>query len=141
MTPRWMLRFESYQRAFALLRAGVESMEAHALNPLEQEGLVRRFNCTWELSWKVLRDYLEHSGVVLSTITPSAVIKAAFAANLISNGEIWMEALDTRNRMSYTYRRDVFDQVIQAISTRYIPIFDDLYIRLSRDAQKKRRKS
>lgn len=127
MTPRWMLRFESYQRAFALLRAGVESMEAHELNPLEQEGLVQRFEYTWELSWKVLRDYLEHSGVVLPTITPSAVIKAAFAANLISKGEIWMEALDARNKMSHTSRRYVFDQVIQAITTRYFALFDDLH--------------
>ena len=110
-----MLRFDSYRRAFVLLRAGINSMEEHQLNALEQEGLVQRFEYTWELSWKVLRDYLEHSGVALPTVTPSAVIKAAFAAKLIDHGDVWMEALDARNKMSHTYSRDVFDQVVQAI--------------------------
>ena len=49
------------------------------LSALEKEGLVQRFEYTWELAWKVLRDFMEHEGVRLETVTPRAVLREAMA--------------------------------------------------------------
>ena len=70
---RWQYRFDNYRRAFLLLREAVERMESASLTQLEKEGLIQRFEYTWELAWKVLKDYLEQQGVVLETVTPLAV--------------------------------------------------------------------
>jgi len=126
--PRWVYRFDNYSRAFSLLREAIEALSTRELSQLEKEGTIQRFEYTWELAWKLLRDYLEHSGVVLDTITPSAVIRAALTAKIIEDGDIWMGALDTRNKMSHTYDFRVFEKTIGAIKTQFLGIFDALYI-------------
>ncbi|MCE2965344.1 MAG: nucleotidyltransferase substrate binding protein [Alphaproteobacteria bacterium] len=133
-TPRWRYRFDNYKRAFLLLREAIEEMDKRELTQLEKEGIIQRFEYTWELAWKVLKDYLEYKGIVLSTITPAAAIKAAFAANIIHNGEIWMRALDARNKMSHTYSFSAFEEIIKSIKSSYLVIFDDLYSSLLDDS-------
>ncbi len=126
--PRWIYRFDNYKRAFTLLREAIETMEERELTQLEKEGLIQRFEYTWELAWKVLKDYLNHEGLVLDKITPASVIKAAFEAKIISNGDVWMNALDARNKMSHTYNLKKFEEVIADIRSDYLNILDDLYM-------------
>jgi hypothetical protein len=51
-----------------------------ALNQLEREGVLQRFEYSFELAWKTLKDYLEHSSVVFSAVTPRQVMMDAFGA-------------------------------------------------------------
>ncbi len=62
---RWQQRFENFERGFILLRSALEERAPEAFNQLELEGLVQRFEYTFELAWKTLKDYLEQAGVVL----------------------------------------------------------------------------
>jgi nucleotidyltransferase substrate binding protein (TIGR01987 family) len=101
-------------------------METRELSQLEKEGVIQRFEYTWELAWKVLKDYLEHEGLALDRITPTSVIRAAFEAKVITNGEQWMKALDARNKMSHVYNIKKFEETIQAIRDSYLSLFDDL---------------
>ena len=125
--PRWHYRFANYRRAFLLLR---EALDEPELTQLEREGTIQRFEYTMELAWKVMKDYLEAQNVVLSQITPRAVIRAAFEAQLVVDGEAWMDALDDRNKMSHTYSFEHFEVVIERVRTRYLTAMDDLHIRL-----------
>jgi nucleotidyltransferase substrate binding protein (TIGR01987 family) len=125
--PRWKYRFDNFQRAFLLLEDGIAASEQRSLSQLEKEGLIQRFEYTWELAWKTLRDYLEAEGVVLETITPSQVIRAGLNARIITNGEVWMRALDARNRMSHTYDLKAFEEIIEAIRRAYLGIFRGFY--------------
>lgn len=125
-TPRWLYRFKNYKRAFVLLREAIET--EHGLNQLEKEGSVQRFEYAFELAWKTMKDFLEWEGVALSVITPATVIRAAFEARLIADGQVWMEALDARNKMSHTYDFSKFEQVIADIASRYLAAMDALYM-------------
>ncbi len=124
--PRWVYRFDNYKRAFGLLREAIETMEERELTQLEKEGVIQRFEYTWELAWKLIKDYLNHEGLVLDRITPASVIRAAFEAQIITNGDVWMNALDARNKMSHVYNIKKFEEVIQQIHDHYLQIFDDL---------------
>ena len=68
----------------------------------ECEGVVQRFEYTFELAWNVLKDRLEYDGVRIETITPRNVIREACKAKLIENGKTWMDMLTDRNKMSHT---------------------------------------
>lgn len=125
--PRWIYRFDNYKRAFVLLREAIETMDERELTQLEKEGIIQRFEYTWELAWKVIKDYLEHEGVTLDKITPASVIRAAFAAKIIKDGETWMQALDARNKMSHVYSLKKFEEVIEEIRKSYLALFDDLH--------------
>jgi nucleotidyltransferase substrate binding protein (TIGR01987 family) len=125
--PRWIYRFDNYKRAFLLLREAMEVLEERDLTQLEKEGVIQRFEYTWELAWKVLKDYLDSEGVVLDKITPASVIRAAFEAKIVTNGEAWMAALDARNKMSHTYDFKKFEVVVKDIQAHYLKLFDDLH--------------
>jgi nucleotidyltransferase substrate binding protein (TIGR01987 family) len=127
LTPRWRRRFDNYRRAFVLLREAIETRSQRTLSQLEQEGVIQRFEYTWELAWKVQKDVLEADGIVLDSITPASVIRAAFAAGLIDRGQDWMAALDARNKMAHTYNFKTFEAVIVDVQSTYLSLFDGLH--------------
>ena len=130
--PRWQYRFRNFMRALSLLRDAIEQMDeanrsGSGFSDLEKEGTIQRFEYTWELAWNVLKDYLQNEGITLSEITPKKVIRAAFQANVIADGEMWMQALDARNKMSHTYDFEKFEEVIVQIKEDYLPAFEGLH--------------
>lgn len=127
-TPRWKYRFDNYKRAFILLREAIEQIDEGGLSQLEKEGLIQRFEYSMELAWKVMKDYLESENIVFDQITPRVVIRKAFEAKLVSDGQTWMDALDARNKMSHTYDFHKFEEVIEQIQQRYLGVMDELHI-------------
>jgi len=96
------------------------------LNDLEKEGTVQRFEYTVELAWKTLKDYLEHSGLQLTPVTPKSVIKAAFAARLIPDGQLWIDILEKRNLLSHKCDHELLDEGLKEIHERYLPAIEQL---------------
>ena len=119
---RWQQRFENFDRALSLLNDAL-SRGPSALNQLEKEGAVQRFEYTLELAWKTVKDYLEQSGVVLSAVTPRQVIKDAFAARILDDGQTWIDMIDHRNLLSHTYDAAKFEEAVDAIHGRYLAAF------------------
>jgi nucleotidyltransferase substrate binding protein (TIGR01987 family) len=122
---RWKQRFQNFDRAFVLLRSALE--EKRPLSMLEKEGVIQRFEYSYELAWKTLKDYLEANGVVISPVTPRQVIKEAFSAKVISDGQVWINMIDNRNLLSHTYDFAVFEQAVQAIAAHYLPAMQRLH--------------
>jgi nucleotidyltransferase substrate binding protein (TIGR01987 family) len=125
---RWEQRFENFEKAYTLLKEALSSKPTKDFSALEQEGLVQRFEYTFELGWKTLKDYLLYSGVTLEVVTPREVIKSAYVANLIHHGEIWIEMLDRRNLLSHTYDHKIFAAAVEEVENNYIKLFDELYL-------------
>ena len=108
-----------------LLRAALANVDG--LSQLEMEGAVHRFEFTFELGWKTLKDYLEENGILLDQITPSSVIKQAFAAKIITDGQLWVDMLRCRNLMSHTYDEAVFDHAVREMAARFLRGLEDLH--------------
>ncbi len=123
---RWKQRFHNFDRAFRLLGEPVERGVA-TLSDLEKEGMIQRFEYVFELAWKTLKDYLDYEGRTFSPVTPRSVIKEAFAAQILSDGQVWIDMLDQRNLLSHTYDAKTFDDAVQTISRRYFPAIEQLH--------------
>ena len=82
---RWKQRFTNFDRGVALLDEALKK-DVAALSMLEKEGVIQRFEYTFELAWKTLKDFLEGSGLVISPVTPRQVLKDAFAAKILPDG-------------------------------------------------------
>ena len=72
-------------------------------------------------------------GVHIPTITPRNVIRCAFAAGLIDDGEAWIDMLTDRNAMSHQYDFAVFQLVADKVHHRYLQLFEALWERPRRD--------
>ena len=118
MTPaadiRWQQRLSNFERALALLREAMVNGPS-ALNQLEKEGVIQRFEYCFELAWKTTKDYMEANGFVFAVVMPRQVFKDAFAAKVIADVQVWIAMLDHRNLLSHTYNPAVFEEAVEAI--------------------------
>ena len=119
---RWLQRFSNYNKALAQLEKFVLKGE---LSDLEEQGLIKAFEYTYELGWNTLKDYLEYQGI-LNMAGSRDVIREAYKANLIENGEQWMLMLSSRNLTSHSYNEDTADQIADAVLNVYFELFKSL---------------
>ncbi len=127
---RWKQRFENFEKAFLLLNEVIDK-EIHLYSQLEKEGIVQRFEILIELSWKVLKDYLENEGYDIKT--PKQTIRQAFQDEVIADGEQWMTALEQRNLTNHTYNNEILEETVSYIVDDFYPIVRDLYQRLKEE--------
>lgn len=123
---RWKQRLQNFDRAVGLLREPFDS-GFDRLNTLEKEGVVQRFEVCVELAWKTLKDYMEHGGLVSTPGTPRQVIKEAYAARILGDGQTWLDMLDHRNLVSHTYDAATFEALLESIANRYLPTILSLH--------------
>jgi nucleotidyltransferase substrate binding protein (TIGR01987 family) len=127
---RWRQRFQNFCKAFSQLAAACELAEQRDLSDLEQQGLIQAFEFTHELAWKTLKDFLEDHGATGIYGSKDAT-REAFAKDLIENGEIWMEMIQSRNRTTHTYDETTAEEIAVAITFNYYPAFQKLQSRLA----------
>ena len=84
------------------------------------DGVLHRYEFTFEIAWKTLKDYLEYLGIPMNTGSPREVIKESFAHNLISDGETWIKMMLARNSLSHLYDEETSRQIYVAIKNEYI---------------------
>ena len=119
---RWKLRFVNFEKAFKLLE---KSIQIEKPSETERAGIIQFFEMTFELSWKLLKDYLEAEGYSIKS--PRQAIKQAVQSEIITDGHQWMQALDDKNLTVHTYDEDTAKEVEEKISSIYFPIIDILY--------------
>ena len=124
---RWKQRFQNFDRAFLLLRSALEERGLEQMSDLEKEGLIQRFEYSYELAWKTMKDYLEEHGININPVTPRNVIKEAFSANIITDGQVWVDMLLHRNLLSHTYDFSKFQEVLEAVVQRYLSAQEQLH--------------
>ena len=101
---------------------------------MEREGLVRRFEYTFELAWKVLQDLLRYKGYDFVS-GPNGTLRMAFADGLISNHDEWWQMAKARNTLSHVYSDDEAEIVLNQIFSQYAPLLKSLDSKLMQLAQ------
>ena len=81
--------------------------ERRDLSDLERQGLIQAFELTHELAWNTLKDFLAARGSSEKLYGSRDATRAAFAAELIEDGEAWMMMIEHRNESSHTYNDEV----------------------------------
>lgn len=118
---RWVLRLNSYCKALKTLEEIVPLFST--LSDLEKDGLIQRFEFTFDLSWKVMQDYLKEIGYV-DIKGPRPVIKQMIQDGIL-NPFIWEEILLARNELSHIYNEEKSRSYLDKIIFDYYPAFVD----------------
>ena len=126
---RWIQRFQNYQKALAQLARAVDLSRQRPLTELERQGMVQAFEYTHELAWNTLKDFLESRGVN-NLFGSRDTTRAAFAAGLIQEGDLWMQMIQSRNQTTHTYNEEIVEQIVAAVTGGYIKEFDSLQKKL-----------
>ncbi|MBT2756851.1 nucleotidyltransferase substrate binding protein [Mesobacillus foraminis] len=118
MSERLRYKLDNYEKAVHRLQEAVQL-------PLEQsivlDGIIQRFEFTYELAWKLMKSFLEYEGIV-EVSSPRAVFKEAYSIGLISNSEDWLSMIADRNITSHTYDEKMALLVCERITTQHVHI-------------------
>ena len=121
---RWKQRFENFVNAFRQLKNAKALKIEREFTELELQGVIQAFEVSQELSWKVLKDFLEEQGKTDLFGSKNAV-KEAFNVGLISNGDVWLDMIKSRNLTSHIYDEKEILVVLEVILNDYFPVFVD----------------
>ena len=124
---RWKQRFSNYKKSLKNLEMAV-NIDYPDL--VQKAGIIQFFEISFELAWKLLKDYLIAQGFN-EIKTPRASIKKAFEIELIEDGATWLEALVNRNLSAHTYDEATSDIIIKEISNTYYPLLRTLAEKMS----------
>lgn len=121
-----MKRYE--ERKQELLSATKRLKEAlqEKENDIIIDGTLHRFEFTFELAWKTMKDYLEYSGIIDGIGSPREIIKTAFANGIIDDGENWIKMMLARNSLSHLYDEEKSREIYTEIKENYIDLFEKL---------------
>ena len=91
---RWEQRFSNYRKTVKKLSEAIEFVTKEngekiesVLDEIIKDGLIQRFEYTFEMAWNVMKDYALYQGN--SEIAGSRdAIQYAYSTNLITNGDM-----------------------------------------------------
>ena len=123
---RWEQRFANYRKALTRLQKFIDKGE---LSELEEQGLIKAFEYTYELAWNTIKDFLEYKGQT-DIYGSRDAIRKAFELGLIDDGESWMDMLKSRNKTSHTYNEEIAREICQAVVEVYYSLLKQLKAKL-----------
>ena len=91
--------------------------------------VVKRFEFTFEMSWKALKRYLSFLGI--ESKSPRMVFKDAYAQEILTNEAIWLDMIEQRNLSSHVYNEFEIKGILSKIEA-----YQNAFISL-RDAMEK----
>ncbi|WP_035240294.1 nucleotidyltransferase substrate binding protein [Desulfobacter vibrioformis] len=119
---RWRQRYVNFSKSYALL---ADTIQIKAPSNAERAGLIQFFEMTFELSWKLMKDYLEAGGFRIGS--PREAVKQAFQSGLLDDGHPWLDALHNRDLTTHTYDENTAILVEDKIRKKYFPMLNKLH--------------
>lgn len=119
------LSLSKFSDALKSLKEGANQ----AVDELDKDGVIQRFEFTVELLWKMLKIYLENEGIICKT--PRECLKSAFKIGLIKDDEDFLDMLADRNRTSHIYNKEDSEEIFNRIKKTYLPALKNIMNALS----------
>jgi nucleotidyltransferase substrate binding protein (TIGR01987 family) len=98
-----------------------------------RDAVVKRFEYTFELAWKLMRRILETEYDLSESdrLTKKDLFRQAHEVGLITKPEAWFDYLVARNRTSHEYSEDAAEEVCEA-AKRFLPDAQTLLVELDK---------
>lgn len=126
---RYEQRLKDFENAFIKLKEGTQKENP---DDLEIDGVLQRFEFTFELAWKTLKDYMEYQGFSNKIGSPREIIQQAFKHGLIEDGETWIKMMLSRNALSHLYDENTSRKIYEEIKKQYIELLETLIEKLKK---------
>ncbi|ADY57467.1 nucleotidyltransferase substrate binding protein, HI0074 family [Syntrophobotulus glycolicus DSM 8271] len=114
---------DNFLRALVRLKEGITKYDE--ANDLLRDGIIQRFEFTFELAWKTLKTVFEHEGLT-GLNSPKTVLREAFSAGLIKDDELWLTMLMDRNSTTHIYSEQSAIEICHNIQEKYVMEFERL---------------
>lgn len=103
------VKLDDLKSALTRLKEGTDKVE----NDLDQDGVIQRFEFTFELVWKTIQEYARLSG--LEVVSPRDAFRVAADLKLIDDPEKWFTFLKDRNESTHLYDESKAQEIFSHI--------------------------
>jgi len=117
------IKFNNFNNALSRLKEGI--VKYNETDDLLRDGVIQRFESTFELAWKTLKAVFEDEGLI-GLNSPKTVLREAFAAELIKDDELWLAMLSDRNSTAHIYNEPLAIEICRNIREKYVVAFVEL---------------
>lgn len=120
-----MKKFENFCAALVNLKEIYDFQEPYGNVVLT--GLVGLYEICFEQSWKAMKEILEINGVTEGqTGSPRQILKTAYQMKMITDEDLWLDALVSRNNVTHAYNQIIAIDIVRQTKERYYQMFVDL---------------
>ncbi len=107
---------DKFETAFTRLDQAV----GRVVDDLDRDGVIQRFEFTFELLWKTAKIVLEYEG--FRCVSPRSCIKEGAQREILLEGEVLLDMLEDRNKASHIYDEHTAEEIFERIKTQYVPV-------------------
>lgn len=111
------IKVDNFKNALSRLKEGIAKYNEN--DDLLRDGVIQRFEFTFELAWKTLKAVFEDEGLI-GLNSPKTVLREAFAAELIEEDELWLAMLKDRNSTAHIYNEHLAIEICHNIQEKYV---------------------
>lgn len=116
----------NFSQAVKRLNEANIAYRRHSDDDIYQDALIKRFEFTFELGWKSLREFLLAQGYRLEIPSPKGVFAFAYQEGILQDEALWLDMLESRNLTSHDYGRQLSQEIADKISNRFCKALSDL---------------
>ena len=98
----------------------LQQAAGRVVDDLDRDGVIQRFEFTFELLWKTAKIFLEYEGVRCAG--PRSCIKEGVRREVLSEGEVLLDMLEDRNKTTHIYDEHTAEEIFERIKNRYVPV-------------------
>lgn len=110
---------EKLKKAFSKLKESTEK----AVDELDRDGVIQRFEFTFELFWKTIKILLADEG--FECAGPKSCIKEGARRGFLTDGEMLLDMLEDRNKASHVYDESTAKEIFERIKGEYVALIEN----------------
>jgi len=120
-------KIQNFYSALSRLKEGLAKYDEN--DDLAGDGVIQRFEFTFELGWKNLKAVFEAEGLT-GLNSPKTVLREAYEAELIQDEELWLAMLADRNTTAHIYNQQLAKQICHNIQDKYVLALEELLLEI-----------
>lgn len=105
-----MTKFEATVEEFREALEELQEVLGMEKNDVVRDSAIKRFELTFELSWKTAKAFLEERRNVRCA-SPQMCFKELFTQGIIDYDETWMDMAKWRNEAVHTYKEELAEEL------------------------------
>jgi len=113
-------RYYHYQRCVIRLK---DALERDLADDIVLTAVIKTYEMTLELGWKVIRDFLLFQGIDKPIRGSKDAIKLAFGAYIHIDAPLWLKMIDERNKIVHEYNEEHSRRLALRIREQYLTEF------------------
>ncbi|MBI4669001.1 MAG: nucleotidyltransferase substrate binding protein [Elusimicrobia bacterium] len=119
-----------FKNALKSLNEGI----VRARDELDKDGVIQRFEFTFEQFWKYLKYFLEDKG--FDAKSPKDCLGLTFRLGFIKDEKVFLDMLEDRNKTSHLYDEEESEEIYRKIKKIYLPHLKEIFKKLTKDRER-----